>query len=324
MSDTAEAIRNDILDSIREIYGIQVSEAEPIDQGFLNLKWRLKTDHGPLFVKQYSKIRYPDRLVDGLEVSLAHQDKLYQQGIPVPKLFSHQGRYVMRTHSEERFVLTSLCDGSSIEPGSANEQQMYALGTVIGQMHKLLNTDTAPLPLYWNFRTKDAMVKQWEKRYLEATSKQCADTVAALETQRRIIEVMDTGIFADCERGWGHWDLFVDNILFSTDSVAAILDFDRLHFVYPEFDVSRPLLSCALTGDRIQLDRVHAFAAGYREHTPLSPEKLIRSLKLTWWREAEWVEVARKNEFTPLVRFREENKWVASHWDSLEDIFAGV
>lgn len=324
MSDTTARIRDELLDSITETFGVHVTDATQIDQGFLNLKWKLETDHGSLFVKQYSKIRYPEHLVNGLEVSLTHQDHLHRQGIPTPQLFSHQGKYVLRTPSQERYVLMRLCGGNSIEPGSANEQQMYALGAVIGQMHKLLNTNVTPLPLHWDIRSKEDMQKLWEKRYLQAVTKQCDDIVAALEIQRTIIDETDTGIFAHCERGWGHWDLFVDNILFSPDTVAAILDFDRLHFVYPEFDVSRPLLSCALSGDHIRLDQVRAFVTGYREYSPLSVDKLVRSIRLTWWKEAEWVTVPKEDEFRPLIRFREENNWVAAHWDRLDDIFAGV
>lgn len=323
MSDTAR-IRDDILDSINGIFGISIKAALPIEQGYLNLKWRLETDHGSLFVKQYSKTRYPEHLVNGLEVSLTHQNNLHKQGIPTPVLFSHQGKYVLRTPSQERFVLMSLCDGHSIAPGSANEQQMYALGAVVGQMHKLLNTDVTPMPLHWDIRSKEAMQKLWDKRYLQATAMQSAETVAALEIQRAIINETDTAIFTDCERGWGHWDLFVDNILFSSDSVAAILDFDRLHFVYPEFDVSRPILSCALSDNSIQLEQVRAFVSAYREYNPLSADKLVRSIKLTWWKEAEWMTVPQKNEFTPLIRFREENHWVGQNWDRLHDIFAGI
>ncbi|WNS45957.1 phosphotransferase [Paenibacillus sp. MMS20-IR301] len=324
MADTAERIRDELIDSITDHFGMHITAATPIDLGFLNLKWKLESDQGSLFVKQYSKVRYPEQLVDGLEISLAHQHKLYQQGIPVPRLFSHQGKYVLRSASQERYVLTDLCNGRSIAPGSASEQQMYELGTVVGQMHMLLNTDVPPLPLHWDIRTKEAMLKHWEKRYRQAAARQCADTIAALEIQRRIIDETDTAIFAGCERGWGHWDLFVDNILFDEDTVAAILDFDRLHFVYPELDVSRAILSCALSGGLIRLGQVRAFVSGYRRYSPLSAEKLIRSIKLTWWREAEWIAVAEKDEYTPLIRFREENNWVAAHWDHLDELFAGI
>lgn len=324
MSDTAARIRDEILGSMAEQFEVHVTEAVQIDQGFLNLKWRLDSDHGRLFVKQYSKIRYPEPLTRGLEVSLSHQDHLYLEGLPVPKLFSHQGNYVLRTPSQERYVLMNLCDGDSIAPGSATEQQMYALGRVVGRMHKVLNAQPASLPLYWEVRSQASMVRNWEARYLQATARQREDTLSALELQRRIIDRMDTGIFADCERGWGHRDLFVDNMLFSADQVAAILDFDRLHFVYPEFDIARPILSCALSEDGIGLDRVRAFVTGYREHTPLPASTLIRSLKLTWWKEAEWIAVPQQDEFPPLVRFRQENHWIAANWDRLNDIFAGI
>jgi hypothetical protein len=79
-----------------------------------------------------------------------------------------------------------------------------------------------------------------------------------------------------------------------------------------------------LSGSQLRLDRVQAFVTGYREHIPLPVNKLIRSIKLTWWREAEWIAVPQKDEFTPLIRFRHENNWVAANWDRLEDIFAGI
>ncbi|MBP2113543.1 phosphotransferase [Paenibacillus silagei] len=324
MSDTAARIRDEILDSMTQRFGLHVTEAVQIDQGFLNLKWRLDSDQGRLFVKQYSKVRYPEALTLGLEVSLSHQDHLYLEGLPVPKLFSHEGNYVLRTPSQERYVLMTLCDGHSIAPGSATEQQMYSLGRVVGRMHKLLNAQPASLPLYWEVRSKASMVRNWEARYHQAAARQSEDTLSALELQRRIIDRMDTGIFADCERGWGHRDLFVDNMLFSADQVAAILDFDRLHFVYPEFDIARPILSCALSEDGIGQDRVRAFVTGYREYTPLPASTLIRSLKLTWWKEAEWIAVPQQDEFPPLVRFRQENHWIAANWDRLNDIFTGI
>lgn len=31
----------------------------------------------------------------------------------------------------------------------------------------------------------------------------------------------------------------MDNLLFHSDSLADILDFDRLHYVYMDFDISR-------------------------------------------------------------------------------------
>lgn len=325
ISHDAESIRNEIFDSITAMFRINVICYSPIELGYMNLKWNMVTDAGDFFVKQYNKIRYPESLYDGLEIALTKQDSLYKAGIPSPKLFSNGGKYVLSTPSGEHFVLMESCEGNMVKAGTANEQQMYHLGQVTGRMHLLLNDNiTGDQPLHWNIRKKEWMNENWNRRWREAHSLQCDITLSALEVQRKIIEETDLDIFSECEPGWGHWDLFVDNILFNPDSVSAILDFDRMHYVYPEFDISRSILSCALHNDSIQLRQVAAFIAGYREYRELSIEKLIRSIKLTWWKEAEWVWVGKERDTQPLRRFRIENRWVGENWDKLHDIFGGM
>lgn len=80
----AATIRDDILNSISDLFGIEPYDCTPITQGYLNLKWKMETDVGSLFVKQYNKTRYPEHLVKGLERSLTHQSNLHKHGIPCP------------------------------------------------------------------------------------------------------------------------------------------------------------------------------------------------------------------------------------------------
>ncbi|MGM0866705.1 MAG: phosphotransferase [Bacillota bacterium] len=168
------------------------------------------------------------------------------------------------------------------------------------------------------------MLENWNKRWNEAASISCDTLLSNLETQRRILEKNNIDIFSKCEKGWAHWDLFVDNILFHTNSVSAVLDFDRMHFVYPELDISRPLLSCCINNGQIHLGNVSAFLEGYREFQKLSNQKLVRSIKLTWWKEATWLRVEKEQNLSPLKRFVEENIWIADNWSDLESIFLTV
>lgn len=325
MPDLTDAIRDEILNSVSDLFGIRVYDSTPIKQGYLNLKWKIETDAGSFFVKQYNKQRYPEKLVHHLEISLSHQANLQKQGIPAPALFSHQGRYVIRTPSQERFVLMSYCEGRGISPGTVNEHQAYSLGNAIGKMHHLLNSNLTEVPpLHWEIQSKEDMRQHWEKRWNHANALHCEKTIRALEVQKSIIEEIDLDMFSTCEHGWAHWDVFVDNLLFTDDSLSAILDFDRMHFVYPEFDISRAILSCTLDHAGIQLDKVSAFVAGYRAYQPLSLEKLVRSIKLTWWKEAEWVTVEGEQDSKPLKRFREENLWIADHWHHLHEMFSNM
>ncbi|MGP4108621.1 phosphotransferase [Virgibacillus sp. L01] len=318
-------IRDDIFEEITNIFGINIIGFSQIELGHMNLKWKIDTDKGDLFVKQYNKTRYPEKMIQGLETSLNHQSNLYNEGIPCPELYSHKGKYVIKTSYGERFVLMGLSEGSNIKAGTANKEQMYNLGKIIGQMHKILNyNNTVQLPLHWDVRSKESMLKNWQARWREAISLDCKNTLSKLEIQRKIIEKSDIDIFSQCEKGWGHWDLFVDNILFKTNSVSAILDFDRMHYVYPEFDISRPILSCCLEKEQMHTDRVSAFVKGYQEYQKLTNQKLVRSIKLTWWKEAEWVRADNAYNSSPLKRFSEENIWVGDNWDDLECLFANI
>ncbi|MBU0906053.1 MAG: phosphotransferase [Firmicutes bacterium] len=322
---TTKEVKEDIFETITKIHRFDILDSSQIELGYMNLKWKIKTEIGDLFVKQFNKTRYPEQMIQELETSLTHQSNLRNQGIPCPKLYSHKEKYVLNSSTGERFVLMELCKGRNIKAGTANEEQMYSLGKIIGQMHKILNSNnTDHLPLHWDVRSKVSMMQNWQERWKEATSLDCNNTLSNLETQKKILENNNIDIFSQCEKGWGHWDLFVDNILFKNDNVSSIVDFDRMNFIYPEFDISRPILSCCIENGHIHIEKVSAFVQGYREFQNLTNQKLVRSVKLTWWKEAEWVRAVKIQNSSPLKRFNEENIWVGDNWDDLDCLFANI
>ena len=320
-----ETIRIDIFHTIKELFGLTISNFIPIELGYMNLKWKIQTDKGDFFEKQYNEVRYPFHLLDGVETALKHQATLFKEGIPCPKLYSYDGKYLIESHGGERFVMMELNIGKNISPGHANSEQMYSLGLVVGKMHHILNYhEYSTDDLHWDIRSKESMIENWEKRWREADSFQCEETKIHLQVQRAIIEENDMNLFSDCEIGLSHWDLFVDNILFIQSGVSAILDFDRLNIVYRDFDISRPILSCCLHEDKLNVISTAAFVKGYRANHSLNVERLARSFKLTWWKEAEWVQVRNVNKSFALTRFCHENKWIAENWERLEEILCTI
>lgn len=323
--ENERSIREGIFETMTTIFGIHIESFSEIELGYMNLKWKVQTNIGDLFIKQYNNTRYPDAMVKGLETSLKHQTFLNEKGIPCPRLLSHDGKYVLLTRHGERFVIMRMCGGEVIRPGTANVKQLFHLGQIVGQMHDILNEhQQSKLPLHWDILSKESMLESWQKRWKEANSIGCENTVLALEKQLKLIEEIDLSMFSSCETGWAHWDLFADNILFKKDSVSAILDFDRMHYVYQEFDISRPILSCCLYEGEMDLEKVSAFVRGFRETQRLSVDKIVRSIKLTWWKEATMLQVEKENDSIPLRRFQAENKWVADNWNRLSELFLNV
>ncbi|RXZ83646.1 hypothetical protein EBB07_04475 [Paenibacillaceae bacterium] len=317
----SEQILEGIILDIKARYGIQVNDVKELDGGYANLKWKVGTDDGELFIKQFDRSRYPAELMPGLEVAMGLQHTLQERGIPCPRLFPRDDRYIQYTSAGERYVITEYCQGNVLQPGAASAAQMGDLGAAIGRMH-LLFAQHAPsgLPLHWRPATKAAALDKWSQNWEEARRLGAEKYLSALETQRAILDHFDPVVFESCEEGWVHWDLFMDNLLFHDKSLSAILDFDRLNYIYPEFDLSRPLLSGSIGNQQLNVKTAQAFMAGYRESVPVSGAKLARAIKLTWWKEAAWFNVYSDN-FTTLSRFVDELIWINNHWAQLEDIF---
>ena len=188
-------IREDIFETMTTIFGIHIESFSEIKLGYMNLKWKVQTNIGDLFVKQYNKKRYPDTMIKGLETSLKHQTFLNEKGIPCPRLLSHEGKYVLLTPNGERFVIMRMCDGEVIKPGTANVEQLFHLGQIVGRMHKILNDhQQSKLPLHWDILSKESMHEHWRKRWEEANIVGCDETITALKKQQKIIEEIDLSI----------------------------------------------------------------------------------------------------------------------------------
>ena len=67
--------------------------------------------------------------------------------------------------------------------------------------------------------------------------------------------------------------------------------------------------------------RFQLLSEGYRETQRLSVDKIVRSIKLTWWKEATVLEVEKEDDSIPLRRFQVENKWVADNWNHLNELY---
>lgn len=115
----------------------------------------------------------------------------------------------------------------------------------------------------------DSWKEQWEKAQILQPSSR---VIRALENQRKIVEQLELDSFQKCRPHWIHWDLWVDNLLFSPTKCLGILDFDRVQVGFCELDIARILLSCAFDSYSadLNLEKVSSFVSGYNEYFSLS------------------------------------------------------
>jgi homoserine kinase type II len=108
--------------------------------------------------------------------------------------------------------------------------------------------------------------------------------------------------------------------LFHTDSLSAIVDFDRFQYIYPELDISRAILSFALDDNCLRLDAVRAFIDGYNQFGTITVADVIRALKLLYCLESFWWLNSNRFDSEPPKRFAYEMAWLSINWSKLEKI----
>ncbi|MBA4602222.1 phosphotransferase [Thermoactinomyces mirandus] len=316
-----DKVKEAIFKSIEENFDLKILSDQQIHCGWRNLKWKIETNEGSIFVKHYHPKRYPAEKLDRVREALRIQAYLAENGIPCPEPFIHEESHLIKTASNVYYCLTPYCEGELVKPGEVIVDQIYHLGKVIGQMHKKLQfLPTQPPEWKPNYeKIYEAWSRNWDRARLEKRSDR---VLQAIESQRTIIDQLNLDIFHDCPAGWTHWDLFVDNLLFFPDRVSAILDFDRITIIYPELDLSRAILSCALRDNKIRFDAVSAFLKGYNEYLVFQGNELARSLKLLWCHEsAKWIRPEMEERPGSAIRFAHEILWITDHWNELDEMF---
>jgi len=322
-------VENSILVQIKEaierMLSIRVTEYVEINRGLLNLKWKVITNKGTLFIKQYSEERYPtldEKRLYRLNAALLIQKRLSEKGIRCPHILTFNEEVILRTERNIRFIVTEYRDGNLIKAGKINCNQFHDLGIELGKIHSLVNNqiDEKAIPR-WVVPSKEQLIAEWNENWILTNGRNTADINAFLKIQKEIFENIDINIFEGSKPGWAHSDLWCDNILFYTDSLSAILDFDRFQYIYPELDISRAILSFALDDNCLRLDAVKAFVYGYNQFGNITADDIIRSLKLLYCLESFWwLNNDSFNSEGPPKRFADEMMWLSINWLNLEKI----
>jgi homoserine kinase type II len=321
----------EIAGAMKRLFHMTIANAEVIDQGWLNVKWRMETDLGPVFVKFYHPDRYrldqrPDRRAE-MEWTLRLQHGLSEAGVPCPEVYSRDGRFIHKTPGGLWFAVTEWVEGRTAPAGRMTNAQMYELGKAAGRMHAWLRSVPRPDRTDWT-PDPEAYWREWEGNRHKAEAAGDETVLGWLARSKELVQSLDFGQFAACPAGWLHWDLWVDNIVLQGDRVAGIVDFDRMAFAYPGIDVARALLSGALQDGHLRLDAVRSFLEGYLLHSGMSQGLLALSIRMLYLIESNWwlrTEVRRDSGLRKLLgRFVEEMHWIEDHWAQLPELLEGA
>lgn len=321
-----EMILDDLITTFQRLFGLNVIETTSIKRGWLNLKWKVTTEAGEFLVKQYNKERYKLFNPEELLFAFTQQIRLHDQGLACPRLLSHNENILLESDNGELFMVMEYCQGILILPGKTNACQIYDLGRATGKMHRLLNDGTLGIKNSPQFipPSREERLAHWSLVREKTREAGKPQLLADIETQIKATEEMDMDILDFLQAGWAHRDLWVDNLLFNDNGLSAILDFDRLKYDYPQLDVARAVISCALD-DHLDISLASAFMEGYSEEQNVAEGYLTYSLQLLWYMESTWWIHANMNQHSvPPARFAKEMMWLAENQKNIPALLGGV
>jgi homoserine kinase type II len=328
MINIENSILVEIKETIERMFSIKIIEYAEINRGLLNLKWKVITNKGTLFIKQYNEERYPtsnEKRSNRLNTAVLIQKRLSEEGIRCPHILTYNEEVILRTKQNIRFIITEHREGNLVNAGKINCNQFHDLGVELGKIHSLVNNqiDKKAIPR-WVLPSKEQLIAEWNENWKLTNGRNTEDINNLLNLQKEILENIDMNIFEGSKPGWAHSDLWCDNILFYTDSLSAIIDFDKFQYIYPELDISRAILSFALDNNCLRMEAVKAFINGYNQFGNITADDIIRSLKLLYCLQSfRWLNNDSFNSEGPPKRFADEMVWLSINWPNLEKILRG-
>ncbi len=320
-------MESSIIADLKDSYGIICNQIIPVTGGLLNKKWKVFSEKGELLVKQYSIKRFRRESIELIESALQRQIILEKNGVPCPFVWQYKGRIIRWLDDKTAYMVMNFLPGKTERPDTTTTSQMHSLGSACAVMHKAFSQ----LPLYLGEKlpayggyTLDSLWKNFNSRIMKCPHDGNTEYRKALLELEPILNQLKSDFFDRFPKGFTHEDFHCGNILFGVDSVSAIIDFDRNCYSYILHDIGRAILSFALEGNIMNVEKVHAFLEGYSQHSILTLSDIADALRLSWCIEVPWwiqpEFFAECNEIPR--RFKDEMLWLTKHWFEIESLLS--
>ncbi len=278
-------------------------EARSLGDGLMNRNWRVHTREGVWALKQILD-------VDADQARRQHRvtSTLAGLGLPVPPpQRAPDGDTLVTLDGVGAFAVLPWVDGIHRDGCDLALGECRHLGQLLACIHSGLRHDglaavLTPAPkCQFIAVTEAAKAKAKIDRYLGLVNDRDGLDEFDHLVRRRLVERQDL-----LERlaylrpqdtqpaapiGWVHGDFHDLNLLWSEERpshVSAVLDWDRLRVGPPAAELVRTatlVFGYDLTSElrALDLERVAAFTAGYREVTPLHRGSLAGAVHRLWW-----------------------------------------
>lgn len=251
----------------------ELQDLQGIAAGIENTNYFVTTRNGRYVLTLFEKLTAAE-----LPFYLNLMAHLAQQGVPsAHPVADRNGGYLGQLNGKPAALVARL-DGRDVS--APDSRQCATVGTVLGRMHlagqsypAVMNNPRGP---HW-----------WTSVLPEILPFVSAQEKALLETEVRFQNAFPA---SKLPRGAIHADLFRDNVLFSGDAVAGIIDF---YFACTDvllYDIAIAVNDWCVTADgALDVSRTRAFIDAYHEVRALTPEEhaawpaMLRAGALRFW-----------------------------------------
>ncbi len=239
-------------------FGVDVARVEALSSGSVNSNFRLTDTAGAAY---FARI-YEEQAEDGALAELRLLRELARAGIPTTVPLSPQGssQSGMPALGGKPFAMYPWVHGEILCQARVTPKHCQAVGETLARLH-LATAHVTPLA-GGRFRIQD-LVDRLER--IERESPEHRD--AALHIRHRLRHhaarrdpSLPTGLI--------HGDLFRDNVLWSGQDIAAVIDFESAATGSFAFDVMVTLLAWCF-GDAFGAELISALLLGYETIRPL-------------------------------------------------------
>ncbi len=232
------------------IAGYDLGEFEsmtPLDGGQANSSVKISTKTG-LFTlsvcdeKNQEEIQCLTRVLSHLEA----------QGFPATRLVRTQSKKSFILHGGKPVYIKEFLAGevcSNLSP-----RMLVQVGQAMAKLHGLEAPQGLPKQFPYGLKTFNEIF-DGNHPYVDW-----------LREKKKFLE---TAIDPTMDKGFIHGDIFWDNLLFSDQSLVAILDFEEACIYYKLYDLGMAAVGCCAKSQTFSMDRVKQLVAGYQQVCPL-------------------------------------------------------
>lgn len=278
------------LATVADAFGLgELRRSTFLPVGTMNRSWRVDTTTGSYAVKQVL-----DNNADEMARQHAIATALADKGFPVPRPLRTAAGDALLHLGDDLFSVVEWAEGSHPDCLQLSLAECRDIGVLLGELQLALAGLLPPAPRYATTEVPDP-ARTFERidRYLaqiEALEEPDEfDTYVRdrLPERRDLLRRWLPARPPERELGpygWTHGDFHDNNLLWANGSVQAVIDWDRLRVFLLANELVRSASFMFARGEEPpDLERVSAYAAGYRSVIDLSDEELVAAADVRWW-----------------------------------------